>query len=294
MDNHRLIYKRIHELNLYSFLIQTVDSFQRNFNGKNFRGSFMNKLLCLAILLCLSGCTDFNKEFPLTPDNNLILLSPDDRLILPSVNPIGTPTEASISQIADMLVVALNKSREETERKENLKNGKAVGQTDTVNQALQSFVEVSKKQGAGEITLFFSSGSDSLEFSYTERDRLVQFLDFLSRESHGRKILLLSIGSASVTDTASNKYQVYDLHKKKSVPKKSGLNKIQLSVARAKAPLGIIEKYLVNIPHQTYDAYGVGERKSADSILTPTEQERYQHVRIVAAFEKADLPLLPK
>jgi hypothetical protein len=246
----------------------------------------MNKSLFLVAILCLSGCAEFTQEYPLTPD---------DKLILPSVNAIGTPTEASISQIADMLVVALNKSRAETERKEKEnQKGKESTQTDSVNQALQSFVDISKKQGAGEITLFFPKGSDSLEFAYTERDRLVQFLDFLARESHGRKILLLSIGSASVADTPSNKYQVYNIREKKAVPKKSVANKIQLSVARAKAPLGIIEKYLVNVPHQTYDAYGIGEHKGPDKILDLEEQEKYQHVRIIAAFEKADLPLLPK
>jgi hypothetical protein len=252
----------------------------------------MNKAFGLVVLLSLSGCADFNKEIPLTRD---------DKVILPSINAVGTPTETSISQLADLLVEALNKSRDERERKEkelqkaqNEKNIKESNQAeDTVNQALQSFVEISKKQGAGEITLFFPKGSDSLEFSYSERDRLVQFLDYLARESHGRKILLLSIGSASVADTASNRYQVFNVKDKKAVPKKSVSNKIQLSVARARAPLPIIEKYLVNTPHQTYDAYGIGEHKSPRSAILE-DQEMYQHVRIIAAFEKSDLPLLPK
>ncbi len=252
----------------------------------------MNKILFLVVVLYLSGCAEFNKEYPLTPE---------DKVILPSINAIGTPTEASISQIADMLVIALNKSREERERKEkelqkaqNEKNMKDSNQTEeTINQALQSFINISKKQGAGEITLFFSKGSDSLEYSYTERDRLVQFLDYLSRESHGRKILLLSIGSASIVDTLSNRYQVYGLRDKKAPSKKTVSNKIQLSVARAKAPLPLIEKYLVNIPHQTYDAYGIGEHKGSRS-LSLDDEEMYQHVRIIAAFEKSDLPLLPK
>lgn len=76
----------------------------------------MNKILFLVVILSLSGCAEFNKEYPLTPD---------DKVILPSVNAIGTPTEASISQIADMLVIALNKSREEeNEKKKSCKKRK--------------------------------------------------------------------------------------------------------------------------------------------------------------------------
>jgi hypothetical protein len=250
----------------------------------------MKKIIWLSAFLYLAGCADFNKEYPLTPD---------DKVILPSVTAVGAPTETSVRQLADLLVEALNKSREEREQKEKAlqkeQNEKYIKDSNqeesTINQALQSFINISKKQGAGEISLFFGKGVDTLEYSYTEKDRLVQFLDYLARESHGRKILLLTIGSASSVDTPSNKYQVYAVREKKPAPKKSVSNKIQLSVARAKAPIPLIEKYLINIPHQTYDAYGIGEHKDSQQSADP---EKYQYVRIIAAFEKADLPLLPK
>ncbi len=250
----------------------------------------MKKILWLSMALCLYGCAGINQEYPLTPE---------DKVILPSVTAVGKPTETSIRQLADLLVDALNKSRDEREQKEKAlqkeQNEKVIKESDqeeaTINQALQSFINISKKQGAGEITLFFNKGVDSLEYSYTERDRLIAFLDYLARESHGRKIQLLSIGSASSVDLPSNKYQVYSVKEKKPASKKSASNKIQLSVARARAPLPIIEKYLLNIPHQTYDAYGIGEHKDSQK---STDPEKYQYVRIIAAFEKADLPLLPK
>jgi hypothetical protein len=231
----------------------------------------------------MTGCAELSTDYPLTKD---------DVILVPNGAGMGTPTEATVGQLAELVVASLNKAKEEEERRQNAQKDtrKENAQQEAVNQALQSFVDISKKQGAGEVTLFFEKGVDSFEFSYTERDRLVNFLDYLARESHGRKILLLSIGSASLVDGASSRYQVYGIKEKKNVS-----NKIQLSVARAKAPLEIIEKYLVNIPHQTYDAYGVGVNKeSLNKTLTLKQQEMYQHVRIIAAFEKSDLPLLPK
>jgi outer membrane protein OmpA-like peptidoglycan-associated protein len=61
-------------------------------------------------------------------------------------------------------------------------------------------------------------------------DRLVNFLDYLSRDSRGRKVLFLLIGSASATGSLA-------------------INE-KLSRERSQEPEPIIEQYLVNVPHQ--------------------------------------------
>lgn len=65
----------------------------------------------------------------------------------------------------------------------------------TAQRTLSLLEEMSRRHGTGEITVFFPVGSARLDGR--ERDRLVQFADFLAREARGRKVLLVSMGSAS-------------------------------------------------------------------------------------------------
>jgi hypothetical protein len=54
----------------------------------------------------------------------------------------------------------------------------------------------------------------------------------------------------------------------------------------------IIDKYLVNLPHDFYRVNGVGDmyspRKASGKI-----NRRYQHVRIIAFYQTDSLPPLP-
>ena len=109
----------------------------------------------------------------------------------------------------------------------------------TAQTTLQKIEDLSRKQGTGELTLFYSVGVSKLKENSVDYDRLVRFVDFLSRECKGRKILFVSLGSASAFGP----------------PK---VNR-KLAKERAEFPQGLIDKYLVNTPHEYYKVYGTGD-----------------------------------
>jgi len=136
--------------------------------------------------------------------------------------------------------------------------------------ALEKLERLAAEQGSGSITLFFDEGSAHLDkFQY---DRLVSFLDYLARESHGRKVILVSIGSASAVGSAA-------------------VNQ-RLSVQRSQAPLQVVDQYLVDIPHQFYNVTAVGDMYAPKQAPVQVEK-RYQNVRIVAAYDTAHLAGTP-
>ena len=140
---------------------------------------------------------------------------------------------------------------------------------DIAQRSLQIIEEMSKRQGTGEITIFFPNQSAVIDKKTIEFERLVHFADFLSRESRGRKIILLSIGSASST----------------------GSKKVNLKLAkkRSQTPLDILDKYLVNIPHVFHKVYGTGDMFSPKGVRMK-EHQRYQHTRIIALFDTSQSP----
>ena len=136
----------------------------------------------------------------------------------------------------------------------------------TSQAALAKLEQISMNQGAGSITLFFAEGSATLDqFQY---QRLVNFLDYLQRESAGRKVILVSIGSASAVGAAS-------------------VNQ-KLSGERSQAPLPIISQYLVDIPHQFYKVSAIGDMYAPKNAPMSVEK-RYQSVRIIAAYDAAQI-----
>ena len=144
---------------------------------------------------------------------------------------------------------------------------------ETAQQILKMIEQVSQKQGSGEITLFFDTGSARLAQGSPETARLVGFLDFLARESRGRKVQIISIGSASSLGTAK-------------------MNR-KLAQQRSEYPLELIEKYLVNIPHEIYKVFGTGDLYSPRDIPL-TKHQKYQHTRIIAYYETDQIPKLPE
>ncbi|MCM0080515.1 hypothetical protein L4X63_02825 [Geomonas sp. Red32] len=140
---------------------------------------------------------------------------------------------------------------------------------ETAQRTLQAIEETSKRQGTGEITVFYPMGSATLVPNSLEFQRLVQYVDYLSREAKGRKVIFLSIGSAS---SLGNKKKNLSLAKK-----------------RSEAPLEVIDKYLVNVPHEFHKVYGTGDLYSPKGI-TWKEHQRYQNTRIIALFDTAQAP----
>ncbi|WP_175469731.1 formylglycine-generating enzyme family protein [Desulfoluna spongiiphila] len=121
------------------------------------------------------------------------------------------------------------------------------------------------RQGTGELTLFYDTGADTFAEDSLQHRRLVRFLDFLARESKGRPLLFISIGSASAPGTEKEN--------------------LALSARRAHFPRRFIEHYLVNTPHGFYEIYGTGEAASPEN--GPDERHRrHQHTRLIAFYAK--------
>jgi outer membrane protein OmpA-like peptidoglycan-associated protein len=133
-------------------------------------------------------------------------------------------------------------------------------------EALAKLEQLSNQQGSGQITLFFAEGSATIDAA--QNQRLIGFLDYISRDAHGRKVILVSLGSASAVGNPT-------------------FNK-KLSVERGQAPVPVIEQYLVNIPHQVFKVSGVGAMYAPKRASAQVDA-RYQSVQIIAAYDKADL-----
>ena len=144
---------------------------------------------------------------------------------------------------------------------------------DTAEKNLIRIEKMSREQGSGEITLFYPTGSGKIAEGSREHIRLVQFVDYLSRESRGRKVLFVNIGSASAT----------------------GNKKVNMKLAKARSefPRQVIDKYLVNVPHEFYKVYGVGDLYSPKGVSLK-EHQRYQNNRLIAVYETDQVPTLPE
>ena len=116
----------------------------------------------------------------------------------------------------------------------------------TSQHALQVLEHLSQQQGTGEITLFFATGSAALPQGGLQYQRLINFVDYLSRMSRGRKIIFVMIGSASATGSMSANQK--------------------LSQERAQAPESTIDQYLVNVPQQFFKVHGIGDDYSSKNV----------------------------
>jgi len=140
----------------------------------------------------------------------------------------------------------------------------------TSQAALAKLDELSQQQGTGSITLFFAEGSAKL--NQEQSQRLIGFLDYLQRNSRGRKVILVSVGSASAVGSVNEN--------------------LRLSLERSEAPLATINQYLVNTPHQYFKVTGIGEMYAPKKASAQVE-ERYQNVEIIAAYDASQLGNVP-
>lgn len=187
--------------------------------------------------------------------------------------PSRSPTERfsavrqQASSLAQLIVDSNNNNMKDYEQLE----GTASKNLQTSQHALQVLEHLSQQQGTGEITLFFATGSGTLPSSGLQYQRLINFVDYLSRMSRGRKILFVMIGSASATGSMS-------------------VNQ-RLSQERAQAPEPVIDQYLVNVSHQFFKVHGIGDAYSPKNVNL-TQEQRYQNVRIIAVYDTDQIPAL--
>ena len=144
---------------------------------------------------------------------------------------------------------------------------------DTAEKSLMRIEKLSQGAGVGGDYPVLPHRVRKIKEGSPEHGRLVQFVDYLSRESRGRKVLFVNIGSASATG-----------HKRINM---------KLAKARSEFPLQVIDKYLVNVPHEYYKVYGVGDLYSPKK-ATKKEHLRYQHNRLIAVYETDQVPAVPE
>ncbi|MCX8026554.1 MAG: hypothetical protein N3A62_01685 [Thermodesulfovibrionales bacterium] len=204
-------------------------------------------------------------------------------IVFPNGTILGGASKEQATALATIFVESHNMAMQEFDElkkmtKKTLANQEAIMMSqqknlETAQKALKMIEQLSKNQGTGEITIFFPIGSSELKKGSHEFERLVNFADYLARESKGRKILLISIGSASA---------IGDRKKNETLSKK-----------RSEVPIDVLDKYLVNVPHQFFKVYGIGDIYSPKNV-TMKEHQRYQHTRIIAFYETDQIPALPE
>jgi outer membrane protein OmpA-like peptidoglycan-associated protein len=195
--------------------------------------------------------------------------APAQAMTMPKSTVTGAASGAQADALAQAVVDANNNSMKQFEAENGrLDRIQASENKDyqVAQQTLTQLEQLANEQGTGQITLFFKTGSAELDAFQTQR--LVGFLDYLARESRGRPLVLVSIGSASAIGNAQ-------------------VNK-RLSTERSEAPLPLINQYLVNVPHKFYKVTGVGDMYAPKNASVQVEQ-RYQSARVIAAYNATNL-----
>lgn len=244
----------------------------------------MIRINCILLILMLfssifwGGCGGKSKSFVMSDPTS----SPpsSQKIIFPNGMFTGGASQEQASKLAEILVRSHNmavKQREKLRqtvesdqlniqrlREEYEKN------MSSAQKAYKLIQELAAQQGTGEITIFFPVNSSKIVKDSSEYKRLVRFADYLARESHGRTVNFVMIGSASAFGPES-------------------VNE-QLAKDRAKAPINIMDHYLVNIPHRYFKVYGTGDKLSPSDIPL-YKHMRYQHVHITAFYGKKASPV---
>jgi len=221
-------------------------------------------VLGVVVAAMLGGCAQ-------PPPQQLVVQRPDEQkpqtITFPNGTTFGGASGSQASTLAQLVVDSNNNNMKDYEQLQ----GTESKNLQTSQQALGMLEQLSNQQGTGEITLFFPTGSASLGSSGLQYDRLVNFLDYISRDSRGRKVLFIMIGSASATGSLA-------------------INE-KLSRERSQTPEPIINQYLVNVPHQFYKVYGLGDLYAPKNVTLQVDQ-RYQNVRIIAVYDTNQIPAL--
>lgn len=221
-------------------------------------------IIAIGVTAVLGGCMGQPQSFNMQQAGD----QAPQTITFPNGTIFGGASGNQASSLAQIMVEANNNNMRDYEELQ----GTASKNLQTSQQALGILEQLSQQQGTGEITLFFPTGSAALPSSGLQYDRLINFLDYISRNSRGRQVIFVMIGSASATGGLS-------------------INE-KLSRERSQAPEPIIDQYLVNVPHQYFRVYGLGDIYSPKNVSLQ-EDQRYQNVRIIAVYQTNQIPGLP-
>jgi outer membrane protein OmpA-like peptidoglycan-associated protein len=241
-------------------------------------------VLLIATVGILIGCAGKEQSMTMAtpPSAAQATPPPPKQITFPNGTVFGGASGRQASSLAQIMVDANNNNMQEFAALQkaagkNLELSQATLDSSEKNlatskEALELLENLMKQQGTGDMTLFFPTGSSTIKEDTESYTRLVRYLDYISVKAQGRKVLLILIGSASSTGTQA-------------------INE-RLSRERAEAPIPIVDKYLVNAPHEYYKVYGLGDFYAPKGV-TDTEHERYQNVRVIAVYDTDQVPDLP-
>jgi outer membrane protein OmpA-like peptidoglycan-associated protein len=226
--------------------------------------SMLSGIVSLVVTAALAGCAGQTEQFSMqTPTGQ-----PPQSITFPNGTTFGGASGRQASDLAQIIVDSNNNNMRDYQQLQ----GTESKNLQTSQQALAMLEQLSNEQGTGQITLFFPTGSAELRQGSEQGERLIRFRDYISRDSRGREVLFVLIGSASATGSMQ-------------------LNE-RLSWERSQAPEPIIDQYLVNIPHQFFKVYGLGDTY-VPKTTTLTQEQRYQNVRIIAVYQTDQVPVVP-
>jgi outer membrane protein OmpA-like peptidoglycan-associated protein len=224
--------------------------------------------LTIMIAAVLAGCAGQTEQLSMQRPQQGTQPQAPQMVTFPNGTTFGGASGRQASELAQLVADANNNNMQDYQKLQ----GTESKNLQTSQQALAMLEQLSNEQGTGQITLFFPTGSAELRQNSEQGQRLIRFLDYISRDSRGREVLFVLIGSASATGGMQANER--------------------LSRERAAAPEPIIDQYLVNVPHKYYKVYGLGDIYSPKG-ATLTVDQRYQNVRIVAVYQTDQVPVLP-
>ncbi|MDM8517333.1 SUMF1/EgtB/PvdO family nonheme iron enzyme [Desulfobacterales bacterium HSG16] len=221
--------------------------------------------LSLFLSIFIIGCS--SPGIPDAQNPESIETGNAEEIVFPDGKKLPLPAEKNVSGLAQIFADSTNADQVKSRRIDtsDLQILKKIEQSEkTAQMALAMIQKLAQEQGTGEITLFFPVDSAIIPKNSLEYQRLVRFLDYLSIHAKGRKIIFISIGRASA----------FGSHERNE----------NLARERASAPVDIIEKYLVNIPHTFFKVYGTGAAKSPENVSDKIHA-RHQHTRLTALYD---------
>jgi outer membrane protein OmpA-like peptidoglycan-associated protein len=229
--------------------------------------------LTLVIAVVLAGCAGQTEQLSMQRPQQVTPQGTQPQapqsVTFPNGTTFGGSSGRQASDLAQLIAESNNDNMQDYQRLQ----GTESKNLQTSQQALQLLENLSNEQGSGQITLFFPTGSAELSQRSEQGLRLINFLDYLSRDSRGREVLFVLIGSASATGSLQTNER--------------------LSRERSQAPEPIIDQYLVNVPHKYYKVYGLGDTYSPKNAPL-TQEQRYQNVRVIAVYQTDQVPVVPQ
>jgi hypothetical protein len=151
------------------------------------------RTLGLAVAAALVGCAGQTEQLSMqSPTGGA---SQPQSITFPNGTTFGGSSGRQASELAQLVVDSNNNNMQDYQRLQ----GTESKNLQTSQQALSLLENLSNEQGTGQITLFFPTGSAELSQRSEQGQRLINFLDYISRDSRGREVLFVLIGSASAT-----------------------------------------------------------------------------------------------